>query len=332
MKNTNNMKKPTIFVTYNWNDASDLFILNLKSNLKGVEMKYDKVEIDCWDSITNFMNTIGQEDFVVQILSDKYLKSANCLYEVMQLMNSPNWTAKTMTVVMNDATDIYDPIKRLEYIQYWSDETEKYRNQLSSLPDSATVDVKEVLLKYEAIRDNIGKFLMIAADRSNPKVLDAVDAIKKKIKPVQKKKKKSNKNQAISAKTKSLLTSLWAKIVPLYRDISTIMIIKHDPQRLEAIKQYRNEADALKTAFDVIKPQLKKDVRDKIQNFIATIKDFYDAAVWVCSLEKTSKTLQGDPLIRYTSAIMDTSSKMEQMSKFIDGYYLKFENCICGND
>ena len=53
-------KEPVIFITYDWNDTSDLFIQNLQSSIKGVEFKIDKKDID---------------NFIIYSYSKSYIKN-----------------------------------------------------------------------------------------------------------------------------------------------------------------------------------------------------------------------------------------------------------------
>ena len=64
------------------------------------------------------MNSIRHQDFAVLVISDAYLKSTNCLYEVMQLMMEEQWDQRVMYIVTDDAHGIYDAAKQLDYVGY----------------------------------------------------------------------------------------------------------------------------------------------------------------------------------------------------------------------
>ena len=290
-----NKKLPTIFVTYNWNETSDTFIKLLEKSLSKFNVKYDKKDVDDWDSLSHFMETIQKEDFVVQIVTKKYLESANCLYEVMSLMKRPDWETVTMTIVLSDATEIYEDVKKLEYIKYWSDKTSELENKLKELPESSIQSVKDLLDKHIAIRDNIGKFLMIATDRRNPELNNAIEAIKKRVKPPSKKKKttkskQSSTKQNISAKGISVLNDLWEKIVPLRDDVYKVEVARHTitSQQFQYLKDYQTRVMDLNTFYDSQKQYLKEPVRNVFRNNINYLYSFIESCIKINSYEGAS--------------------------------------------
>lgn len=42
-------------------------------------------------NIVEFMKEIKQVDFVITLISDSYLKSKNCMFEVFQLISNDNY-------------------------------------------------------------------------------------------------------------------------------------------------------------------------------------------------------------------------------------------------
>ena len=177
-ENKDNMS--TVFVSYNWG-CSD-FVDKIESALNGkCDIKRDKNNIDDWKSISEFMKTIRKEDFAVLVISDDYLKSVACLYEVIELIKDDKWDEKTMYVIMDDAKDLYDGIKRLNYIRYWNDYCNELNTAIKSLPPSATYAQSEELKKAEEIRNSIGEFLSKVADSNNPNMETVISKIIERI-------------------------------------------------------------------------------------------------------------------------------------------------------
>ena len=171
---------PTVFVSYNWG-CSD-FVDKIESSLNGkCDIKRDKNSIGDWKSISEFMKTIRKEDFAVLVISDDYLKSVACLYEVIELIKDDKWDEKTMYVVMDDARGIYDGIKRLNYIRYWNDYCNELSDAIRDLPSSATYTQSEELKKAEEIRNSIGEFLSRVADSNNPNMETVISKIIERI-------------------------------------------------------------------------------------------------------------------------------------------------------
>lgn len=77
------MEKPTVFISYK-RDKSDI-VNKLEVKIGGrAEIKRDTEEIGAWESITTFMKSIRTQDFAILVISDNYLKSVACMYEVIQ--------------------------------------------------------------------------------------------------------------------------------------------------------------------------------------------------------------------------------------------------------
>ena len=86
-----------------------------------------------------------------------------------------------MYVIMDDAKDIYDGIKRLNYIRYWNDYCNELNGAIRDLSSSATYTQSEELKKAEAIRNSIGEFLSRVADSNNPNMETVISKIIERI-------------------------------------------------------------------------------------------------------------------------------------------------------
>ena len=96
------------------------------------------------------MKTIKEHDFVISVVSSAYIKSLNCMYEVMQLMQDKDYQVKLFFIIVSrDDVDyyneknrydgfeakIYDVMDRLKYVTYWRDkkaELERSINEAGS--------------------------------------------------------------------------------------------------------------------------------------------------------------------------------------------------------
>ena len=166
---------PSVFISYNWDNDEVASAVEKALSGKAVVHR-DKKDIPNWGSLSDFMKSIRKQDFAILVISEHYLKSSACLFEVMQLMKDEEWPEKAMYVVLRD-TNIYNPLGRVNYISYWSDHCKKLEAAIASLPASATSELNFDLRKAVTIRDNIGEFLTKVADTSNPdsdKVIQAI--------------------------------------------------------------------------------------------------------------------------------------------------------------
>lgn len=173
---------PSVFVSYN-HGSSD-FVDKIEKSLAGIcNIKRDKNEIGYWESISDFMKTIRKEDFAVLVISDSYLKSTACLFEVIQLMKDENWDKNTMYVVMEDAQVIYSVVEQLRYIKYWTSYCEELSEAIKVLPPETTYKQSEELKKATTIKNEIGEFLNKVSDANNPSTDEVISKIKHRINP-----------------------------------------------------------------------------------------------------------------------------------------------------
>ena len=160
------MEKPTVFISYK-RDKSDI-VNKLEVKIGGrAEIKRDTKEIGAWESITTFMKSIRTQDFAILVISDNYLKSVACMYEVIQLMKEDDWLSKTM-IMLADDINIFGTKEQLVYIKYWNDEYNNVSELIKSLPPETVSSQSEELKKISRIKDEIGLFLHIISDRNIP--------------------------------------------------------------------------------------------------------------------------------------------------------------------
>ena len=173
---------PSVFVSYN-HGSSD-FVDKIEKSLAGIcNIKRDKNEIGDWESISDFMKTIRKEDFAVLVISDSYLKSTACLFEVIQLMKDENWDKHTMYVIMDDAKTLYNLGGQLDYIQYWENHYKDIYKKIEQLPLESTHKQIEQLSKITTIKNEIGEFLNKVSDANNPSTDEVISKIKHRINP-----------------------------------------------------------------------------------------------------------------------------------------------------
>ena len=138
----------TLFLSFCSKDTSiaDLVDSNLKKILEN-QIKISRFERDVKyrDSFKRFMDTLTDHDFVLTIVSDSYLKSVPCLYEVGEVLKDHNYKDKLFFIVLSDEDEIYYSFstekdrhavganiysieERMEYLNYWKErnaETER---------------------------------------------------------------------------------------------------------------------------------------------------------------------------------------------------------------
>ncbi len=119
-------------------------------------------------SIEEFMSQIREVDYAILLIGDAYLKSMNCMREVLELRKEVNLSKKMLPVLIGDA-NIFNPSGRLQYVQYWQEEVSKLEAQLKEIKDATSClpSYKDLKIIKE-IHSNINEFL---SDLANKKIL-----------------------------------------------------------------------------------------------------------------------------------------------------------------
>ena len=173
--------KPTVFISYNWGSDKTADEVERKISPVATVLR-DKSSIGPWGSIGEFMKNIRRTDLVVVIVSEKYLKSVACLYEIMQLLKNDNWISHSMFLVEESAKGIYSAIGQLDYVKYWANERENLESALKGINPALVTSQAEELKKIQLIQLNINDFMKSVADSNNPNLTQAIEAVEKRAK------------------------------------------------------------------------------------------------------------------------------------------------------
>ena len=143
---------PSVFISYNWEDGEIADKIELAISDNSVVHR-DKHDVEEGDNLKRFMKSIRQQDFAILIVSDKYLESRNCMYEILQLLKDYEEDEKLFwnkVILFVTATDVYNGQGRAKKIKYWADACEQYEKILNDIPEPAKENsVKEAkILRY----------------------------------------------------------------------------------------------------------------------------------------------------------------------------------------
>lgn len=154
-----------IFISYNWEDSQivdeiDNFFISI-----GLPLIRDKKEMEYKSSIKDFMKKIRDTDYVIMVISDSFLKSSNCMYEVLELVKEEDYKNRTLQVLLPNAK-VFSPSEKFKYIEYWKNEYRNLNNKIKKIDFSdGNVLVKE-LKHIGNIKSNIGDFLEFLSDEN----------------------------------------------------------------------------------------------------------------------------------------------------------------------
>ena len=139
--------------------------------------------------ISTFMQRIGRGKLVIVVISDKYLKSSYCMYELLEVYNQGGFYERIFPIVLPDAK-LYDLPDRLRYIKHWRDQKKEIEELITGIgidAFSADAAFQEYDLYYRSVFNNVDKLTKLLADwnaltpelleeNNFDKILAAIDA------------------------------------------------------------------------------------------------------------------------------------------------------------
>lgn len=167
-----------VFISYCW--ANELVAKTIYDHLHGkVNLHLDKLDIGSWKSIKEYMHSIPNMDYTILLISDAYLKSANCMYEVLEVLRDRNYKDKIFPVVIDK--QIYDPMARAEYVKYWQKQYLELKESLQEIDIQNMGKLGDDLKRRQDIASNVANFLEVVSDMNNPAIADVALAIEQKL-------------------------------------------------------------------------------------------------------------------------------------------------------
>lgn len=158
-----NIKTPTIFLSYSWNNKDQANIIESDFNNVGISLQKDTIDLKYKDSISDYMKSIRNADFAVILLSDDYLKSENCMFEALEILKEQNHKEKILPILIK-GTKIFNAKDRIEYIKYWKNKKEELENDLKEIDMTSSLNSYSDLKNYETIYSSIDSFLKTIGD------------------------------------------------------------------------------------------------------------------------------------------------------------------------
>lgn len=155
-----------IFISYSHKDKVIADELENVFHQNAIDLTRDVRDVKYGDSFSAFMKNVRISDYVLMVISDHFLKSEYCMYEVAEFLKDSNYDDRILPIVV-DSAKIYSPFGILQYIKYWEDrfiDLEKRSNGLSfENLDYASKEAK----KYKNYSYIISNFLDSLKDRNN---------------------------------------------------------------------------------------------------------------------------------------------------------------------
>ena len=154
-----NIKKPKIFLSYSHKNKEIADRLDKFFITKNILLTRDVRDALPYSNLIKYMKTIRDHDYVIPLISDAYLKSTNCMFEVIQFIQEKKYIEKIFPIIVDKKDDIFNKEKHIKYISFWQDRYKRFRNEINKLENTGTWPSHVELDKIDKIQSNIGEFL-----------------------------------------------------------------------------------------------------------------------------------------------------------------------------
>ena len=154
-----------VFISYAWGGEREEMVNQIDQALqkRGLKITRDKRDLGYKGSIKQYMEQIGQANCVIVVVSDKYLRSPNCMFELVEIADNKQFHDRIFPIVLVDA-DIYDPVKRIGYVKYWEEKRAELADAMKTLDPANLQGIRDDMDLYDRIRDKISGLASILKD------------------------------------------------------------------------------------------------------------------------------------------------------------------------
>ncbi len=154
-----------VFISYARGGEREAIVNQIDQALqqRGITVIRDKPSLGYRGSIKEFMERTGQASCVIAVISDAYLRSPNSMFELVEIADIKQFHDRIFPIVFADA-NIYDPVKRLEYVKFWDAKRLELAEAVKSLTPANLQGVRDDMDLYDRIRDTISALSTILKD------------------------------------------------------------------------------------------------------------------------------------------------------------------------
>jgi hypothetical protein len=149
----------TIFISYSWNDKIFANELDFTLRQNGFKTIVDERDLNFKADLKQFMTTVKNSDFTITLISDSYLRSKNCLYEVGKLLENNEYKRKTIQIILPSAK-IFDDFEKYNYLAYWNDKIKLLNEKIKENTTIENIElINNDLKDYKEILENLPRFI-----------------------------------------------------------------------------------------------------------------------------------------------------------------------------
>lgn len=170
--NVSEKEKPMVYVSYSWSHSEEMDSICLALETNKILYKRDKNDCGYRQNIKRFEEEIGKGNIVIAVLSDKYLRSIHCMYELSSLIENGYIEDRLFPIVYIDG---HDASSMQEYLEYWMGEYNSRVDSISTLPAGQGRVYIDELSRCDTIISNLSK-LWLYISRYNTSTPEEIKA------------------------------------------------------------------------------------------------------------------------------------------------------------
>ncbi|MCC5651729.1 leucine-rich repeat domain-containing protein [Nostoc sp. XA013] len=155
-----------VFISYTWRDQQSKPLvekIEQAFQAKGIKIIRDINAIGYKERFKEFMQRLSRGTCVILVISDQYLKSENCMYELVEIAKDKDFYKRIFPIILADA-DIFKSIERVKYIKYWEEEIEELNKAMKEVMADNLQGIREDIDQYREIRNMIAKLTDLLRD------------------------------------------------------------------------------------------------------------------------------------------------------------------------
>lgn len=186
-------QEKNLFLSYCQKDSdiANLIEDGLAPHISGkAKISRDIRDVEYHESFKKFMQTIEIHDFVIMLVSDHYLKSRNCMFEVLEVIKDSQFQKKLAFIVLSDddiqyyqdqtissvGAKIYSLEGQTAYGLYWTRVEKELQEQIEALgdPTRAIHQIKEKRIVQRILLD-LPEFMEFIKDAKGLPLSEHID-------------------------------------------------------------------------------------------------------------------------------------------------------------
>lgn len=166
------IQEKEVCVSYARGGASSEVVDEICKTLRAnnISVIRDSDEVEYKDSLKSFMRRLGQGKCVIIVISDKYLKSKYCMFELTEFLDAGNFKERIIPLCLDDAK-IYDLEDMLPYTSFWEQKLNRANEAVGTVSFSnISPNTMEEVKLYSKIAEMMNNFLGEVGDMAIPPI------------------------------------------------------------------------------------------------------------------------------------------------------------------